>query len=63
MLLMPSRRSALTSRSCRALHASFGLGAVGQDGLDVQLAHGTLELGGLGVFRIMLGEDAVMVAV
>ena len=43
--------------------ASLGLQAVGQDGLDVQLAHGALELGMLDVFRIMLGEDARAVAV
>ena len=36
---------------------------MGQDGLDVQLAHDALALDGLGVFRIMLGEDAMAVAV
>ena len=35
---------------------------MGQDGLDVQLDYGALELGRLGVFRIMMGEDAMAVA-
>ena len=62
---MQSHRLAqpILQRLEQPLYASLGLGAVRADRLDLQLQQRTLELRGLVVLGVGLGEDAVAVAV